>query len=524
MNRIFTAMRAVMRRLESPPRWVEFLAIGILALLAAWPRLLFIHRLPAYIWSKDGSSYAYGAFHWLETGEWKIDGRRGPIYTMFLGYATRLWGSFDGVVYTQHLLGWAAVLFTIICTRLILGKRSAWIVYLCGYAFAMYGAGIFYGHLIRNDALLFCFAAFAMGAWALAIQYRSANWLALAGLMAGLMFLTKSVFLPFPAIVLLGVIYLFRKKPALAAIHGAAFLAAFILPFGLFHWHKQTATWVDKPQPQSGILLYGRTAQWTVLDGGIEQELKEVIRADIESYRQRDKLDNNIIVNRTAIPHLQLHLAAQGRTPVELNRICRQFAFEAIKAEPWKFLRQAMRDFGRMHIEFGTHNDVPSPNELKNAANLLAGLELQHPSLELPETLESLKKAQQPRYFARLVRLEKTAWLFQFFPTLLTSLCVLWLLWRSRSERRLLWLGHAAIWGFTMVLLSTVGRPMNRYLMPALPVMFWTMTACIAAIAQYLSDRAEAAESAVGNGRVDPEVIDEKLHATHAHLDRRDDQ
>ena len=38
----------------------------------------------------------------------------------------------------------------------------------------------------------------------------------------------------------------------------------------------------------------------------------------------------------------------------------------------------------------------------------------------------------------------------------------------------------AASWGFLIVLLYTVGRPLRRYLLPVIPIMFWTLGMLVA--------------------------------------------
>ena len=38
----------------------------------------------------------------------------------------------------------------------------------------------------------------------------------------------------------------------------------------------------------------------------------------------------------------------------------------------------------------------------------------------------------------------------------------------------------AASWWFLIVLLCTVGRPLSRYLLPVVPLMFWTLGSAVA--------------------------------------------
>ena len=59
---------------------------------------------------------------------------------------------------------------------------------------------------------------------------------------------------------------------------------------------------------------------------------------------------------------------------------------------------------------------------------------------------------------------------------LLTTIALCLLLLVTRGKERGFFCGLAVVWFFNMVLLSTVGRPVERYLMPLVAIMFWAMT------------------------------------------------
>jgi hypothetical protein len=65
--------------------------------------------------------------------------------------------------------------------------------------------------------------------------------------------------------------------------------------------------------------------------------------------------------------------------------------------------------------------------------------------------------------------------------------------WKSRGHLQLWWLALAAVWWFTIILLSTVATPQLRYLIPVTPIMFWSMGAAVVAGCDRLSRRALAA-------------------------------
>jgi hypothetical protein len=57
-----------------------------------------------------------------------------------------------------------------------------------------------------------------------------------------------------------------------------------------------------------------------------------------------------------------------------------------------------------------------------------------------------------------------------------TTVALCFMCFFTRGREREFFLGCAAVWFFNMVLLSTVGRPIERYLMPLVPVMFWALS------------------------------------------------
>ena len=71
--------------------------------------------------------------------------------------------------------------------------------------------------------------------------------------------------------------------------------------------------------------------------------------------------------------------------------------------------------------------------------------------------------------------MNERAWLFAWWPVLWTSLGVTALAIFQRGKRQLWWITAAVSWWFLIVLLCTVGRPLSRYLMPVVPIMFWTL-------------------------------------------------
>ncbi len=73
----------------------------------------------------------------------------------------------------------------------------------------------------------------------------------------------------------------------LAVTQVLIFALAFGVPYMGAKVFKHKTLGIDRSdEPQDGVLLYGRTAQFTYLDGGIEPDLKTQIRAQVEAYQR----------------------------------------------------------------------------------------------------------------------------------------------------------------------------------------------------------------------------------------------
>jgi len=473
------AVARVATFLGQPPVAFELALWLLLVAVAVGMRVYLWHLLPAYFWSDDGNSYAHPAFRWLETGELIFDGRRGPTYTLLIAAGLKIFGAVKGVIWLQHGLSALAVLASVAVARIWWGRAAVLPLFACGLTFALYGLPLHLGQLVRNETLLLVFSALAFGAWWLGLKSDRPAWFFLAALATALLTMTKNVFVAFP-LVLAASVLLFSGpglRPRLVRL--ALLVAGFALPYVGVKFHHAASQKHATPEPQAGILFFGRTAQWTKLDGGIEPELKELIRADIEDYRRRPKLDNNIIIKRTAVPHLWQALQGQGKTPSDLDRLCRRFAVEAVRDQPAAFARQIRGDLLQLHLRAGVKNEFPSDKQVIDARKSLGELRRQRelpPSMEADamDAIHAARIAGDPFRFFHLCL--NRAWMFQGFPVLFTTLAIPLLLLVTRGKTRFFFLGVAAVWFSNMVLLSTVGRPLERYLMPLVPLMFWALS------------------------------------------------
>lgn len=475
--------RRIIRLITVPPRSAEFIFWVLLIALAGGIRLYMMDLLPVALWSKDTGSYASTAFEWMRTGNWTTDPRRGPVYSLFIALCLKTGGSVHSIMSAQHLLGFLAVVWAVGCYRIWLGTTKLAPLMACGMAYAVYSFPLMLEHTLRNETLLFFFSSIALGAWLLALQRNQDHWLWLAGISSALLSLTKNVFAPFPLIVIAGAIYLHREQLKRAAKPIGIFVLAFLIPVAAEKVFTKFAGPTLPPEPQAGILFYGRTAQFTVLDGGIHPELKEKIRRDVEDYRKLPKLDNNIILKRTVVPELWRLLKEQGKTPSDLNRLCWELGMEAVNANRLAYAKQIGRDFVHLVTLSLKSVKVPSRGDLTDNVKLYENLSTTEPLLDLAPCLKGLELGMQPGHFKTFRDWVSLAWLFRFFPMLLTTLLLPVFFFRAKDDAtRVWWAGTLVLWLFTITLLSTVGRPLDRYLIPVLPILFWTLSSCIIAV------------------------------------------
>ena len=497
-------MHNFFRRLSNLPAGAETAVWIFLVAVTVGMRLYLIHLLPIGLWSKDAGSYAYSAFRWIHTGYWETDPRRGPIYSMLIALCGKLWGSITSLMILQHVMGVTAILLSILALRLLHGRRALIPLAACGYAYGVNGLPLYLEHLVRNETLLFFCGSVALVTWLFAIRWRQPHWLWITGISVALLTATKNVWLPFPIVFAAGTFWYFGKEMRLAVTQVLIFAVAFGVPYMGAKVFKHRTLGIDRSdEPQEGVLLYGRTAQFTYLNGGIYPELKAQIRPEVEAYEREvfgdgtkpPHLDNNEILKKTVVPHLNRILRKEGKNGEDLNQICRALAIEAIKTHPVPYAEQVLRDMVRMHLTSGERYVAPDNSEPESQLELLGELNQPDPIIHAPESIAILKQitaGQEQATPGKKAKRHTTAgrfdtyadlllssWLFDLAPVLLTSMLLPLLFLLSEGPTRAWWLGLGGIWYFTVVLLSTVGRPLDRYLIPALPVMFFTLSSAV---------------------------------------------
>ncbi len=470
-------------------------------------RFYILYLEPGYIWTGDSGSYAKAAFRWLDGDGWTTDSRRGPVYAAFIALGIKLGGNMTAVMWMQQALGAVAILATALLARRIYGRKAIVPIGLCAAAFGVYSLPIHVGFLIRNESILFITATAAIIGWAMFLTSRQAAWLVLSGLGAGILTLTKNVYAPFVPVVCVLLVWLLFRQPLALLRYLSCFILAAALPFiGNKVFNAKFAASVQPPCPQDGILFYGRTAQFTKLDGGIAPEIKQLITPKVEEYREmirrKKGLSNNWVIYRGVIPVIRTRFRELQKTDAELNKFCRQLALEAIREHPGEYMRQVTHDLVLLLTKFGRPQNMPELSDVKSSISTLKSYSEPHWALALDHTLSRLELAQKrmvrPKQNAAAIAagehvsykttypyrfylfLTRCAWLFWLTPVLLTSLLLPCQWWLARqTDLSLFWIASGAVWYFNILLLCTVGRPLHRYLISVTPVMFLVLAASV---------------------------------------------
>lgn len=452
-------------------------------------------HLPTYVWTRDSGSYLAPATAWMQTGQWITSARRGPVYSLFIAAVLKSGGTLATVANVQSLIGAFTGFLTLGMARIWLGRRAIWPLLFCAVFYALYGMPVELERLIRNETLLTLFSTVAFGAWFFALRKGSATWIATSGLFSGFMHLLKGIFPVFPLIVVLLVAWNWRRQPRHVVVLAACYLMLFGLPLVSSKLYSRLSGTARPPEPEDGQMFYGRTAQWTVLEGGIVPDIKARIHDQAAAYgdrfRQTGKLDNNEIVKRTVVPTLKTILVDErGQSLVDVNRLCWKLGLEAAAHHPGAYLRQFGHDLYYLNFISAQRFVVFQPKQLESA---LADAEKyveshsdETPPLiarifDLPHSSMAVKSAVDER--SALTRWSHFLTVFGrlrlLSPVFLTTLALPILTYVRRGRERLFWLGNALLWFYYLVLLSTVGRPLDRYLMPVLPMMFWAISAAL---------------------------------------------
>jgi hypothetical protein len=236
-------------------------------------------------------------------------------------------------------------------------------------------------------------------------------------------------------------------------------------------------------------MFYGRTAQWTYLDGGVAPDLKPRIRGQVEEYIRRfratGRLDNNEIVKRTVVPALKdILINERHLQPADVDRLCWRLGIEAVEHHPAEFLRQVIHDCYFLNFITAQRMIFFKREELPPSVRDAAQFASEHYAADdsLAQRLFGLDAARRAvtegvkvrsglQTFARFLH-RMANWRI-VSPVFVTTLLLPVLVYFTRDADRLFWLGMGILWYYYLALLATVGRPLDRYLLPVTPIAFW---------------------------------------------------
>ncbi len=494
-RRTFVPASRLPRWLRSPSPTAECIGWLLVAACLIGNRWFVAAHLPTYVWTRDSGSYLAPATAWMQTGHWITSARRGPVYSLFIAAILNAGGTLATIATAQTVIGALTAFLTIWMARVWLGRRAIWPLLVCSLFYTFYGMPLELERLIRNETLLTLFSTVAFGAWFFALRRGSVAWVATSGFFTGLMQLLKGIFPVFPLIVTLLIVWNWRHRPRRAVVLASCYLLLFSLPLFSSKLYNRLSGTTRPPEPEDGQMFYGRTAQWTYLEGGIVPDIKTRIHDQATAYgnrfRRTGKLDNNEIVKRTVIPSLKTILIDErGQTLVDVNRLCWKLGLEAVAHHPGAYARQFGHDLYYLNFISAQRFVVFQPKQLTSAmkdadkyaeAHATGDAALIAWVFDLPQAHAVVKKATaKSGSLVRYSRFVKIAgWLRLLSPVFLTTLSLPLLVWIRRGRERLFWMGSALLWFYYLVLLSTVGRPLDRYLMPVVPLMFWAITAAL---------------------------------------------
>jgi hypothetical protein len=482
-------VRQALAILRQPPAAVRIAGWLCIAGLIIGSRVWIALHLPTYLWTRDSGSYVASAVNWLEGQPWATSARRGPVYSLFIALIGRAGGSFTTVATVQHVIGGLTAMLTIAMARLWLGRSAFWPLLFCSFWYALFGMPMELECLIRNETLLVLFSTVAFGGWFFALQSGSAAWSGASGLASGLLQLLKGIFPIFPLLTIAGFAWHWRREPARACLLAGCYLVIFVVPLAGSKIYTRASHTESPAEPEAGEMFYGRTAQWTFLDGGVAPDLKTRIRPQVEAYihryRTTGRLDNNEIVKRTVVPALKdILINERHLQPADVDRLCWKLGLEAAQHHPGEFLRQVVHDeyflnfitVQRM-IFFKVEELPPSVKDATQFASEHYGAadHLAQRLFGLENAARSVSAGIQPhsglQIFARFLH-RLAAWRL-VSPVFVTTVLLPFLIYKTRAADRVFWLGMAALWYYYLALLGSVGRPLDRYLMPVVPITFW---------------------------------------------------
>jgi dolichyl-phosphate-mannose-protein mannosyltransferase len=309
----------------------ERFQLALLLTLALLLRLAFHFRSPAFV-GKDSQSYFLPGWEIARGLPWELGQRRVPAYPLFIaGSVLTLGEELRSLALAQHLLGVVSVGLTYLLGRLTFGRAAG---LPAGLLVALDGPLLIYERYVLSEALFTLLLGLAVLA-AVAASGRPTwrRWL-LAGATLGLAVLARPVAQALIPLFGLAALLAGGRRWRRGLLGLVALLAGLVLVQG--PWVVRNA--LDKGNPSAstfGRTLIARTAYY---DRGFVFDPPEQNQADplLQQARRivqdgaRQQQSDGVIAGR-----LRQDLSLD---PVEVNRVMREVALDAIRRNPSHFL------------------------------------------------------------------------------------------------------------------------------------------------------------------------------------------
>jgi dolichyl-phosphate-mannose-protein mannosyltransferase len=179
-------------------RHPDRVAIGLILLVAALPRIAFSFRAPVFL-VHDSVTYFQAGFDFARGGDFALAFKRTPLYPLFIaGVVAGLSEDLQALGFVQHLLGLHTAVLTYLLGRALFGRLAG---LAAGLLVGLLGPLIIYEHYVLAEPLFIpLLLAFAL-ALVRAVQSGGPEpaarpdwrWLLAAGLLLGLAGLTRPV-------------------------------------------------------------------------------------------------------------------------------------------------------------------------------------------------------------------------------------------------------------------------------------------------------------------------------------------
>ncbi len=308
--------------------WIgqESVAIGILLAIGVISRLIMMMTTSSVLWP-DSFVYWQQSLALFKGWDWAHIGR-GPMYPLFLALFWRL-GITPAtglmIIAAQRIMGILSVVFFYKVGRKVFGPTVAF--YGC-FLLALHSLQLYYETVVQTETMFVFFLSLLLWVLLVAIEKDSWRWYALAGLLCGVMTLTRPMGQLYIGCVLLCVFIAGRQRPARAILHCAVILVlsmALIFPW-MLHKHRTEGTW--KISLEAGRNLFYRVYDLDKIPPVNDTRYPEV--RDIFD-RERSEFTATFYAVQGALRD------RLGYSPVESDRAMIGFAFEGLRAHPWMY-------------------------------------------------------------------------------------------------------------------------------------------------------------------------------------------